>query len=176
MKATLAALVIVVALTAPLTAHAQDWVMDWHSTGNGLFSTWNVTGTSIATLTPGPIAADVYHPDGPLYTLRYTYQGQQYGGFVAPGRFQEQIPGFTVPAAGQGNGTTFGESQVANGTFTLTGSTFTADVFVGMGHSNAHWTATGNLASAATAVEPTVLLLSGAGLVGAAVMRSRRRR
>jgi hypothetical protein len=175
MKSALIALVLVIGLTVPLSANAQDWVMDWHSTGVTQFSTWNLSGTSAATLTPSP-NAPIYHPDGPAYELRYTYQGREYGGFVAQGRFQEQNPGMTVPAAGTApiTNNTFGEGQFASGDFNLTGSGFTADVFIGTGHSNAHWTATGRLASVASAPEPTVLLLSAGGLAGAAWLRRRR--
>jgi hypothetical protein len=124
--ALLALLVVAVALTLPVTASAQDWVLDWHSTGTTLFDTWNLSGSSAATLTPSP-NAPIYHPDGPAYELRYTYQGRQYGGFVAQGRFQEQIPGMTVPAAGAPiTNNTFGEGQFASGDFNLTGNSFTA--------------------------------------------------
>ena len=175
MKGALIALVLVVALIVPLSANAQDWVMDWHSTGVTLFSTWNLSGTSAATLTPSA-NAPIYHPDGPAYELRYTYQGRQYGGFVAQGRFQEQIPGMTVPAAGGApiTNNTFGEGQFASGDFNLTGNSFTADVFIGTGHSNAHWTASGRLASVATAAEPTGLLLGAVGVASAVVLRRRR--
>jgi MYXO-CTERM domain-containing protein len=172
--ALLALLVVAVALTLPVTASAQDWVLDWHSTGTTLFDTWNLSGSSAATLTPSP-NAPIYHPDGPAYELRYTYQGRQYGGFVAQGRFQEQIPGMTVPAAGAPiTNNTFGEGQFASGDFNLTGNSFTADVFIGTGHSNAHWTATGRLASVATAAEPTSLLLGAVGLASAVVLRRKR--
>jgi hypothetical protein len=156
-----------------MAANAQDWVMDWHSTGVTLFDTWNLSGTSTATLTPTTLGPG-FHPDGPGYVLSYTYQGRQYGGFVAQGRFQDS--GFSVPAAGGPpiSSNSFGPGTNANGEFNFTGSTFTADVFVGTGHSNAHWTASGRLASVAAA-EPVVLLLSGAGLVCAGLLRQSRR-
>lgn len=172
MKSALIALVLAVALTMPVAANAQDWVMDWHSTGVTLYDSWNLSGTSTATLTPTTLGPG-YHPDGPGYLLNYTYQGRQYGGFVAQGRFQDS--GFSVPAQSRLEpDNTFGPT-FANGQFDLTSSTFTADVFVGLGHENGHWTATGRLASVATAAEPTVLLLSAVGLVGAAVLRRSRR-
>jgi MYXO-CTERM domain-containing protein len=177
MKGVLITLVLVVALTVPLSANAQDWVMDWHSTGVTLFSTWNLSGTSAATLTLNPLPnAPIFHPDGPVYELRYTFEGRQYGGFVAQGRFQEQNPSMTVPAAGTApiTNNTFGEGQFASGNFNLTGNSFTADVFIGTGHSNAHWTATGTLATVASAAEPTILLLGAVGLVSAVVLRRRR--
>jgi hypothetical protein len=48
MKTALTAFVLVVVLTMPVAASAQDWVMDWHSTGNVVTApfTWSITGSS----------------------------------------------------------------------------------------------------------------------------------
>ena len=68
-------------------------------------------------------------------------------------------------------------NDFASGTFNFTDANhFALDVFLGAGHNNAHLIGLGQRSSVtASAAEPTVLLLSGAGLVVAAVLRRARR-
>jgi len=68
-------------------------------------------------------------------------------------------------------------SDFASGNFNLTDANhFALDVFLGAGHNNAHLVGLGHRESVtASAAEPTVLLLSAVGLVGAAVLRRSRR-
>ena len=54
MKSALIALVLAFALIIPVAASAQDWVMDWTSTGHDLFNNWSISGTSTATLGNSP--------------------------------------------------------------------------------------------------------------------------
>jgi hypothetical protein len=178
MKATLTALVLVVALTVPLTAHAQDWVMDWHSTGNTLLQpfTWSITGSSPTTLTPIAGGLPPFFT-GQSYLLAFTYQGAEYGGNVATGS-QFQTDHWSVPAPCTAVINCRGSYSFANGSFNFTDANhFALDVDMGTGHDNAHLVGVGHRDSVtSSAAEPTVLLLSGAGLVGAAVIRSRRSR
>ena len=59
--------------------------------------------------------------------------------------------------------------------FTVSDGSFSLDMSLGTGHITDHLVASGRLAPSASAAEPTVLLLSAAGLVGAAVLRRFRR-
>jgi hypothetical protein len=176
MKTALIALATLVAVLAvPVVTSAQDWVMDWHSTGSvaGNPFHWDITGTSPASLTPvsGGLPPTF---TGQAFNLSFTSQGGTFGGLVAQGSFQDQ--GFAVPAATPLNSF----SEVAGGDFNVTGNHFTLHAFVGLGHNNAEFTATGTRnvrgGPTANAPEPGVLLVGAAGLIGAAVIRARRRR
>jgi hypothetical protein len=172
--ALIALMLVVVALTVPVSAAAQDWVMDWHSSSSFGQDSWNLSGQSAATLTPRPDIAPtdfshIYHPNGPVYELQFTYQGHTYGGLVAQGNYQSP---FSVPAGSLDNGV---RTDNSNGTFNVADGHFTNSATIGFGHSFAEWSATGTLPSVASTPEPTVLLLSAAGLVGAAVLRRSRR-
>ena len=171
MKPTIAivATFVILALAAP--ALAQDWVMDWTSTGHDLFHNWSISATSPATLSPSPGGLPPSF-NTPVHILGWTYQGQSYGGFIAEGQFQ--TPDFAVPATPTAGGQRL-HFDFGAGTFTLSGSSFSLDMNLGLGHTTDHLVATGRHASTASAAEPTVLLLSAAGFVGAAVLRRSRR-
>ena len=85
--ALIAVAALVAALVLPVVASAQDWVMDWHSTGNvaGPPFTWDITGTSPASLTPmtGPPTFT-----GQAFNLSFTNLGRTFGGLVGQGSFQ----------------------------------------------------------------------------------------
>ena len=169
MKTLLIALVLVV-LALPATVHAQDWVMDWHSTVNQV-GTFTLSGTSPATLTPvsGGLPPTF---SGQAYNLSFTYQGNTFGGLVAQGSFQD--PGFSVPSGAPAPLNTF-STDFASGNFNLSGNSFSLTAFLGTGHNNAEFTATGTRSTTtASAVEPSVLLLSAAGLFGAVAIRRSR--
>ena len=171
MKTLLVALAFVV-VALPATVNAQDWVMDWHSTGNVVINpfTWDLTGTSPATLTP---VAGGLPPSfsGQAYNLNFTYQGHTYGGEVAQGNFQTSV--FSVPAPLTNN--TF-STDFASGTFNVSGNSFSLTAFLGTGHNNAEFTATGTrTTTTASALEPGTLLFSAAGLIGATIARRSRR-
>jgi MYXO-CTERM domain-containing protein len=176
MKAVVIALAaLAVALVLPAAVNAQDWVMDWHSTGSVVTNpfTWNTTGTSPATLTPvsGGLPPSF---SGQAFDLGFGFQGQSFGGRVAQGSFQTSH--FSVPAPVPAFNNRF-DTDFASGDFNLTGNTFTLHAFLGPGHNHAEFTATGHRSGVtAGAPEPGVLLLGAAGLLGAAVMRRRRRR
>ena len=87
MKSALIALMLAFALIIPVAASAQDWVMDWTSTGHDLFNNWSIRGTSTATLTNEPGGLPPFFST-PVHILGWTYQGQSYGGFIAEGQFQ----------------------------------------------------------------------------------------
>jgi hypothetical protein len=164
MKAALTVFVLVAALIVPLTASAQDWVMDWHSTGNSGQSpfTWDITGTSPATLTAvsGGLPPSF---SGQAYSLSFSYLGRAFGGLVAQGSFQD--PGFSVPAPAPINSFS---SDFASGNFDLAGDSFTLHAFIGAGHANAELTATGTRNPVtASAVEPGVMVMVAAGLLAA---------
>ena len=180
--ALIAVAVLVAALAFPVVASAQDWVMDWHSTGNvaGAPFTWDITGTSPASLTPvtGGLAPTF---TAQAFDLGFTHLGQAFGGRVAQGSFQTAE--FSVPALAPINSFS---SDFASGTFNLTGNNFTLQAFIGLGHNNAEITATGTRSvgvtpttpatpttPTASAAEPVVLLLGGTGLITAAAMRRR---
>jgi len=188
MKTALIALAaLVAALALPAVATAQDWVMDWHSTGNvaGAPFTWDITGTSPASLTPVTGGLD----------LSFTNLGNTFGGRVAQGSFQSSS--FSVPATAPIN--SFSSDSVS-GTFNQTGTHFTLQAFLGIGNNRAEIDATGTQSVSntptppitpvtpvtpvtpttpstptASAAEPGMLLLGGAGLIGAAAMRRRQR-
>ena len=177
MKTSLIALAALVAgLAVPVVASAQDWVMDWHSTGSvaGNPFHWDITGTSLASLTPvsGGLPPTF---TGQAFDLSFTDQGRTFGGRVAQGSFQTQA--FAVPSVAPINSFS---TDFASGDFNLAGSHFTLHAFVGLGHNNAEITATGTRSVAgnpsASAPEPGVLLVGAAGLIGAAAIRARRRR
>ena len=171
MKGALIALVLAVVLTIPVAANAQDWVMDWTSTGHDLFHNWSISGTSAATLgnSSGGLPPSF---NTPVHILGWTYQGQSYGGFIAEGQFQ--TPDFAVPIPPTIGGGRF-HPDFGAGTFTLSGGSFSLDLNLGTGHMTDHLVATGRLAPTASAAEPTGLLVGGAGLVGAAMLRRFRR-
>jgi hypothetical protein len=174
--ALIAVAALVAALVLPGVASAQDWVMDWHSTGNvaGNPFHWDITGTSPASLTPvsGGLPPTF---TGQAFDLSFTHEGRTFGGRVAQGSFQNQ--GFAVPSVAPINSFSSG---AAAGDFNLTGDHFTLHAFIGLGHNNAEITATGtrNVAGnpTASAPEPGVLLVGAAGLIAAAVIRARQRR
>lgn len=171
MKTLLVALAFIF-IALPATANAQDWVMNWHSTGNVTITPfmWDITGASPATLTP---LAGGLPPSfsSQAYNLSFTYQGHTYGGEVAQGNFQ--APGFSVPAPLTNN--TF-SADFAAGDFNLTGNTFTLHAFIGPGHNTAEFTATGTRSpTTASAAEPSILLFGAVGLVGAVVVRRSRK-
>jgi hypothetical protein len=177
MKGALIALVLAVALTIPVAASAQDWVMDWNSTGNTLLQpfTWNITGSSPTALTPIAGGLPPFFT-GQSYQLSFTSEGMEYGGKVATGP-QFQTDHWSVPAPCTPAFNCRASYSFANGTFNFTDADhFALDVDMGTGHDNAHFVGLGHRASVtASAAEPTVLLLSAAGLVGAAVLRRSRR-
>jgi hypothetical protein len=217
MKTALIAIAaLVAALVLPAVASAQDWVMDWHSTGNvaGPPFTWDITGTSPASLTPVPGGLPPTFTSQ-AFNLSFTNLGRTFGGLVAQGSFQDSS--FAVPATAPINSF----SSSASGTFNQTGTHFTLDAFVGPGNNRAEITATGTQnvgvtptppvtpvtpvtptppitpvtptppiipvipvtpvtpttpsTPTASAAEPGILLLGGAGLIGAAAMRRRQR-
>jgi hypothetical protein len=167
MKALLVALALVVAaVMLPTTVSAQDFVMEWTSTVN-VVTTATLTGTSPATLTPvsGGLPPTF---STQAYNLSFSYLGHTFGGLVAQGSYQD--PGFSVPSGATGL-PVFG-ADFSSGTFNLTGDTFTLHSFIGAGHNNAEFTATGTRSTTtASTVEPGVLLVSAAGLVSAAIVR-----
>ena len=181
MKATVVILATLFIFAVTTPAHAQDWVMDWTSTGHDLFRNWSIGATSSASLTPatsigaGPAALPPFF-NTPVYVLGFSYQGQSFGGFIAQGQFQ--TPDFAAPvplnATGVATPGRFHE-DFNSGTFTLSGDTFSLDLDMGGGHLFDHFVASGHLAPSTTAAEPTVLLFGGVGLVGAAVLRRWRR-
>jgi len=193
--ALIAVAALVAALAFPVVASAQDWVMDWHSTGNvaGAPFTWDITGTSPASLTPvsGGLAPTFATQ---AFDLSFTHMDRIFGGRVAQGSFQ--TPDFAVPAPPPIN--SFPSTSFSSGTFNLTGNSFTLDVLIGLGNNRAELTATGmqNVPTTpitpttpvtpiipvtpttpttptASAAEPAVLLLGGTGLIAAAAMRRR---
>jgi hypothetical protein len=179
MKAAFAILATFVILAAA-PAYAQDWVMDWTSTGHDLLHNWSISGTSAATLSNVPSSFGGLPPsfNTPVHILGWTYQGQGFGGYIAEGPFQ--TPDFAAPVSPQAATPVPGRfhpefPDSSSGTFTLSGSSFSLDLNMGTGHFSNHLVATGRLASTASAAEPTVLLLSGAGLVAAAALRRLRR-
>ena len=174
MKSALIALVLAFALIIPVAASAQDWVMDWTSTGHDLFNNWSIRGTSTATLTNEPGGLPPFFST-PVHILGWTYQGQSYGGFIAEGQFQTPDFAAPVPPLASNGETGRFHPDFSSGTFTLSGSSFSLDLDMGTGHITDHLVASGRLAPSASAAEPTVLLLSTAGLVGAAVLRRFRR-
>jgi hypothetical protein len=173
MKTLLVALAFAL-VALPATVNAQDWVMDWTSTGHDLLHRWSISATSPATLmlqSTGFVTALPPNFNTPVYVLGWVYQGQSFGGFIAEGAFQ--TPDFAAPVSPQAATAVPGRyhPDFSSGTFTLSPSSFSLDLDMGTGHFPNHVVATGHLASAA---EPTVLLLSAAGLVGAALVRRSR--
>ena len=84
MKTLLVTLALALALVAlPVTAGAQDWVMDWHSTGS-VVTAWSITGSSPTTLTPISGGLPPFFT-GQAYNLGFTWEGRGYGGAVATG-------------------------------------------------------------------------------------------
>ena len=59
MKTSLLVALAFVLFALPATVNAQDLVMDWNSTGQSLFAHWNISGTSVATLTPTSASTSV---------------------------------------------------------------------------------------------------------------------
>lgn len=171
MKTLLVALAFVL-LALPATVDAQDWVMDWHSTVNQV-GTFSLSGTSPATLTPvsGGLPPTF---SGQAYNLSFSYLGSTFGGLVAQGSFQD--PGFSVPSGAPAPLNSF-STDFASGNFNISGNSFTLSAFLGTGHNNAEFTATGTRnTSTATAAEPSIMLFGAMGLVGAAVVRRSRKR
>ena len=177
MKTALTAFVLVVVLTLPIASSAQDWIMDWHSTGNVVTTpfTWSITGSSPTTLTPMSGGLPPFFT-GQTYNLGFSWEGGDYGGAVATGA-QFQTSSWSVPAPCNSALNCRFTTGFASGTFNFTDTNhFALDVFLGAGHNNAHLIGLGQRSSVtASAAEPTVLLLSGAGLVVAAVLRRARR-
>ena len=194
--ALIAVAALAAALVFPAVASAQDWVLDWHSTGNvaGAPFTWDITGTSPASLTPvtGGLPPTF---TSQAFNLSFTNLGRTFGGLVAQGSFQDS--GFAVPAPAPIN--SFSSDSVS-GTFNQTGTHFTLQAFLGIGNNRAEIDATGTQSVSntptppitpvtpvtpvtpttpstptASAAEPGMLLLGGAGLIGAAAMRRRQR-
>jgi hypothetical protein len=185
-------MLLLAALTlAPAVAGAQDWVMDWNSHGSsvgiltGPFAEgWSISGTSPTVLTPGAIGPFGLPPNfsAPAYTLGFTWEGRNYGGPVSEQSnwqsFEWKAP---VPCAGIFTSSCAIRAQdggSASGSFAFTDPNhFRLDVFVGTGHSHTELVGLGTRTGGgvATAAEPTVLLLSGVGLVGAAIVRRARR-
>ena len=97
--------------------------------------------------------------------------------FFAEERTNRVLFGWTVPAPCTQAFNCRASYGFANGTFNFTDADhFALDVDMGTGHNNAHFVGLGHRASVtAAAAEPTVLLLSGVGLVGAAIVRRSRR-
>ena len=113
---------------------------------------------------------------GQAYNLGFSWEGRGYGGAVATGT-QFQTSFWSVPAPCNPALQCRFSNDFASGTFNFTDANhFALDVFLGAGHNNAHLIGLGQRSSViASAAEPTVLLLSGAGLVVAAVLRRSRR-
>jgi hypothetical protein len=188
MKGALIALILVIALTIPVAASAQDWVMDWTSAGQSIgaisSSPWSISGSSPTTLTPLPFGMPSDFSK-PAYEMSFTWEGRTYGGPVSEqSNFQSPVWRAPVPCSGifASNCTISGSVGGAFGSFAFTDSShFALDVLVGTPHSYTELRGTGTLVGGgggggvATAAEPTVLLLSGVGLVGAAVLRRSRR-
>ena len=187
----LTAFVLVVVLSIPVAANADPWVMDWTSKGysvgilTGPYAEgWSIAGTSPATLTPGAIGPHGLPPNfsAPAYTLSFSWEGRGYGGPVSEQSnwqsFEWKAPApcagvFTSVCAIRGQ-----DGGGASGSFAFTDPNhFTLDVLVGTGHSHTELVGLGHRegGGVATAAEPAVMLLSGAGLAGAAVLRRSRR-
>ncbi|HEY3101560.1 MAG TPA: hypothetical protein VGL14_21740, partial [Methylomirabilota bacterium] len=175
MKSALTALVLVVVVSIPVAASAQDWVMDWTSTGNSVAApfTWAISGTSPTVLTPFTGTLPPFF-DGQAYHLGFTWEGRPYGGDVATSRLGLfQTSSWSEPAPCN---TVFNcrfTTNFASGSFNLIDSShFALDVDLGQGHNNGHFVGLGTMVNVggggggvATTAEPTVLLLSGVGLV-----------
>ena len=174
----LLAVLVIVAMAAP--AGAQDWVMDWNSTGFAEVTHWNISGTSPTTLTPVPGSLPPTFT-GQAYDLRFTWEGRTYGGRVATGPlFNDFSTGshWAVPEPCSLSSTCTFNTNFASGTFNFTDANhFTLDV--GLGQStvaNAHFTGTGQRATAsAAAPEPATLAFGALGLLAAAFIRRTRR-
>jgi hypothetical protein len=91
MKSTIAILATLVILAAVAPAGAQDWVLDWISTGNVVTQpfTWRITDTSpqtslIPVSTPPSLPPNF---NGHVWALGFVWptSGQSYGGLVAEG-------------------------------------------------------------------------------------------
>jgi hypothetical protein len=179
MKTALTAFVLFVALMIPVVASADAWVMDWNSTGFIAAAPfdWSLTGSSPTSLTP---MAGGLPPSftGQAFDLSFTNQGRTYGGPVATGSFQAGTWSIPTPCTGVFAQNCKFTADFASGTFNFTDPNhFALDVNVGIGHNHGQLVGLGTRTGggSVTAAEPTVLLLSGAGLVGAAVLRRARR-
>jgi opacity protein-like surface antigen len=177
MKGALIALVLAVALTIPVTASAQDWVMDWHSTGSVVTApyTWSITGSSPTTLTPISGGLPPFFT-GQAYNLGFTWEGRGYGGAVATGA-QFQTSDWAVPAPCNPALDCRFHTGFAGGNFNFSDANhFALDVFLGAGHNNAHLVGLGHRESVtASAAEPTTLIVVAAGLLAARALGRRRR-
>ena len=172
MKTIVIALALVLVAAVPAGAAPIDYTLDWHSVGQTLFSTFDRTGVSPATLNAvgTDTSGTLFHPDGPAFDLRFTSGGRTYGGLVGEGSFQ--VADFEIP----GTGTFDPVSGFGSGTFHLAANgRITGDLFVGTGHTNGQFTFTGTPRSSVSAFEPGTLGLGIAGLVGAMAARRRRR-
>ena len=174
MKTALTAFVLVVVLTLPIAASAQDWVMDWHSTGS-VVTAWSITGSSPTTLTPISGGLPPFFT-GQAYNLGFTWEGRGYGGAVATGA-QFQTSDWAVPAPCNSVLDCRFHSDFASGNFNFTDANhFALDVFLGAGHNNAHLVGLGHSESVtASAAEPTTLVIVAAGLLAAHALGRRRR-
>ena len=175
MKTLLVTLALALALVAlPVTASAQDWVMDWHSTGS-VVTAWSITGSSPTTLTPISGGLPPFFT-GQAYNLGFTWEGRGYGGAVATGA-QFQTSDWAVPAPCNSVLDCRFHSDFASGNFNFTDANhFALDVFLGAGHNNAHLVGLGHSESVtASAAEPTTLVIVAAGLLAAHALGRRRR-
>ena len=174
MKSALIALVLAFALIIPVAASAQDWVMDWHSTGS-VVTAWSITGSSPTTLTPISGGLPPFFT-GQAYNLGFTWEGRGYGGAVATGA-QFQTSDWAVPAPCNSVLDCRFHSDFASGNFNFTDANhFALDVFLGAGHNNAHLVGLGHSESVtASAAEPTTLVIVAAGLLAAHALGRRRR-
>ena len=185
MKTLLVALVLVV-LAVPATVNAQDWVMDWTSSGSSIgvltgpyAEGWSISGSSPVTLTPQPPSFRVPTDfSAPVDLLVFHWEGRTYGGIVSE---QTNFQGTTfvapVPCAGVFTTTCSIVSPPGPdfGSFAFTDPNhFSLDVFVGTPHSFTEVIGTGTRTTVG-AIEPSVLLVSAAGLFGAVALRRSRR-
>jgi LPXTG cell wall anchor motif len=180
-----ATLLIFALVVAPAIVCAQEigqpqsWTMEWVTEGNTPTFSYGLAGTSPTVLVP---TRDTLPPffTGQAFNLTFTHNGHQYGGLVATGP-QFQAPAWSAPAPCQAPfaDCTF-RAGSANGTFNFSDAThFVLDVFLGLGHTNAHVTGLGTRGGGgpvATAFEPFTTFFGVAGMAGAAVLYRRRRR
>jgi len=174
----LAALAII-AVAAPVGA--QDWVMDWNSTGTMFITPWNISGSSPTTLTPVPGSLPPTFT-GQAYELRFTWEGGVFGGKVATGPVFNDFSSSThwsVPAkCGVVGANCSFDTSFASGTFNFTDANhFTLNVELGASpEGHAHLLGTGQRASAtAAAPEPATLAFGALGLLAATLVRRRLR-
>jgi len=182
MKTTVAifATFVILALAAP--AHADVWDFSWVSTamfGQAPDGSPGVnrqaTGTATATITavPDGIQINFASPPGTANVHVFAGQMNSTGGTFAIG---------AVPMFFTRDGALGLESGSSGGTYTFSGGTFdNPDTFsVGLSSGGSgpagveRFSGTGTRHAAATAAEPTGVIVVAAGLLGARILRRRR--